>query len=534
VEFFDRTWRRIGTKVSLVATLTEVTGIDAKILIGERSLLDCSIAQRMSWAWNRKTSRVEDTAYCLLGIFDVNMPLLYGERGKAFTRLQEEIIRTSTDESIFAWHDSRVGFDKYRDILADTHWDNLRSCHRVAAAWVQEQVISDSTIVASESGKRDQQPQFSSNMLAKSPEAFQYAGDIIVTESPVRRLQTFTLTNRGLTTMTSLRSWSLNTYILPLNCHHGRSRYHINILLRRLPGEDQYARIQVAGEQLVDDVRCIFEDPPPRCLDVVYLPRILPTYITSRLQDHVYGFHIDIPELKLVPRNSTKCRGEWNELARIAFLNPGESDSDLVCDLYLDSPGAKVKTIKIGYDRDFVPFFILGKVATFIVDDWERRDKKDHSQLVEQVSPHESRWLAYAVGGGGWILDGNDFKDLDDQRSGCDGRRDIFLIDFDPTKDPLATTITEDPLAKVSLKEQYLHNNHKIQDWSIWTLSMDFDIAASIDTGKSEEGGPHRFDNGQAESTGRRPLSIDGTVEPERTNPGGLSRRLATLLGPKW
>jgi hypothetical protein len=57
----------------------------------------------MSWASKRETTRSEDTAYCLLGIFDVNMPLLYGEGEKAFVRLQEEIMKNSDDQSLFAW-----------------------------------------------------------------------------------------------------------------------------------------------------------------------------------------------------------------------------------------------------------------------------------------------------------------------------------------------------------------------------------------------------------------------------------------------
>ncbi|KAH7354882.1 hypothetical protein BKA65DRAFT_581488 [Rhexocercosporidium sp. MPI-PUGE-AT-0058] len=57
----------------------------------------------MSWAAYRETTRIEDTVYCLLGLFDVNMPLLYGEEEKAFRRLQEEIIRSTADYSIFAW-----------------------------------------------------------------------------------------------------------------------------------------------------------------------------------------------------------------------------------------------------------------------------------------------------------------------------------------------------------------------------------------------------------------------------------------------
>lgn len=61
----------------------------------------------MTWAAYRQTTRTEDMAYCLLGIFDINMPLPYGEGMKAFQRLQKEIIETSSDLSIFAWKDSR-------------------------------------------------------------------------------------------------------------------------------------------------------------------------------------------------------------------------------------------------------------------------------------------------------------------------------------------------------------------------------------------------------------------------------------------
>jgi len=62
-----------------------------------------SIAQKMSWAAKRQTTRVEDIAYCLLGIFGVTMPLLYGEGSRAFLRLQEELINRFNDQTIFAW-----------------------------------------------------------------------------------------------------------------------------------------------------------------------------------------------------------------------------------------------------------------------------------------------------------------------------------------------------------------------------------------------------------------------------------------------
>ncbi|KAF4612602.1 hypothetical protein G7Y89_g15577 [Cudoniella acicularis] len=57
----------------------------------------------MSWASTRETTRQEDEAYCLMGIFDVHMPLLYGESSKAFRRLQLEILANSDDESLLTW-----------------------------------------------------------------------------------------------------------------------------------------------------------------------------------------------------------------------------------------------------------------------------------------------------------------------------------------------------------------------------------------------------------------------------------------------
>jgi hypothetical protein len=62
----------------------------------------------MSWAAGRQTTRVEDEAYCLLGIFSVNMPLLYGEGRQAFVRLQQEIIKASEDQTILAWGYNRA------------------------------------------------------------------------------------------------------------------------------------------------------------------------------------------------------------------------------------------------------------------------------------------------------------------------------------------------------------------------------------------------------------------------------------------
>lgn len=101
--FFNKAWHHLGTKRELAEDIKEITSIPTRLLRYDHHLTNYSIAARMSWAARRTTSVIEDMAYCLLGLFDVNMPLLYGEGGKAFMRLQEQILLRSHDESIFAW-----------------------------------------------------------------------------------------------------------------------------------------------------------------------------------------------------------------------------------------------------------------------------------------------------------------------------------------------------------------------------------------------------------------------------------------------
>jgi hypothetical protein len=120
VEFYASDWTFLGTKISCCDALSAITGVHALVLQNvpvERF----SIAQRMSWASKRITTRPEDTAYCLLGIFGVNMPLLYGEGAKrAFIRLQEEIMKDSDDQSLFAWIQPQEPFKELRGLLADS------------------------------------------------------------------------------------------------------------------------------------------------------------------------------------------------------------------------------------------------------------------------------------------------------------------------------------------------------------------------------------------------------------------------------
>ena len=104
VVFYDREWIEIGSKTFLKAKISSICWISSDHLDRPKK---ASIATKMSWASRRHTSREEDMAYCLLGLFDINMPLVYGEGDNAFYRLQCEIIQSSADESIFAWKDHR-------------------------------------------------------------------------------------------------------------------------------------------------------------------------------------------------------------------------------------------------------------------------------------------------------------------------------------------------------------------------------------------------------------------------------------------
>jgi hypothetical protein len=167
---FSNDWEEIGTKISLQTYITKITGILKDVLLSD-GLEGCNVAQRMSWASKRKTTRVEDIAYCLMGIFGINMPMLYGEGDKAFFRLQEEIMKISHDHTIFAWR---------------TH------------CWGR----------------------FSRGLLADSPAAFTESENIV--SSATHHDGSFSSTNKGLRLELPLipQISKPNTYIAVLACHH--------------------------------------------------------------------------------------------------------------------------------------------------------------------------------------------------------------------------------------------------------------------------------------------------------------------------
>jgi len=111
-----------------------ITRIPIDVLQGSE-ISSYSVAQKMCWAATRETTREEDLAYCLMGLFEVNMPLLYGEGNRAFYRLQEEIMKVSADETIFAWKIPRSDTKEFsRGILAKSP-DSFASCASTIQDW---------------------------------------------------------------------------------------------------------------------------------------------------------------------------------------------------------------------------------------------------------------------------------------------------------------------------------------------------------------------------------------------------------------
>ncbi len=136
VVFFAADWKRLGTRPELKVPLVRITGVPAEYLTGAKPIWMASIARRMSWMSKRVTTRTEDMAYSMLGIFDIHMPLIYGEGPRAFLRLQEEILKSTDDQSILCWEWDRCYVDdSWASVLAPCPAVFLHAGHYIPTAW---------------------------------------------------------------------------------------------------------------------------------------------------------------------------------------------------------------------------------------------------------------------------------------------------------------------------------------------------------------------------------------------------------------
>lgn len=232
--FFDKKWKLLGSRSELCNTIAKITRIDPQVLQDSKQIWSHSIAQRMSWAAGRETRRPEDKAYSLLGIFGVNMPMLYGEGDRAFTRLQEEIIRISDDHSLFAW--SRFG-------------DQDDS----------GQEGSDRKDSGQDDPDHNSSDQDNFALLARTPDEF--AGCANITYIPNRTENyPYSVNNRGIAIRLRLIPWSVDVYLAPINClrqpkpqgsgGQQRKPLQLGIFLKREREHDKFFRVSLDRKDL--------------------------------------------------------------------------------------------------------------------------------------------------------------------------------------------------------------------------------------------------------------------------------------------
>nr|OQO32608.1 hypothetical protein B0A51_00172 [Rachicladosporium sp. CCFEE 5018] len=152
VLFYTKRRELIGKKSEMAALIAHSSGIAEAYIKKPQRLYEASVAQRMSWAACRTTSREEDRAYCLLGIFDIAMPLLYGEGGRAFMRLQEQILQISDDPTILAWGGQPYPPEQITPALTVSP-SYFNGCGGLAASGSREVVTTDIVRLSMSAGR---------------------------------------------------------------------------------------------------------------------------------------------------------------------------------------------------------------------------------------------------------------------------------------------------------------------------------------------------------------------------------------------
>ncbi|KAF6842819.1 het domain-containing protein [Colletotrichum musicola] len=234
VDFYNRAWSHIGDRSSLADTIKNITRIPAPYLRNEQDFHSASIAVRMSWAAFRKTKRIEDRAYSLLGMFGVNMPLLYGEGDRAFERLQLTLIDETTDESILAWSPSTNTLDSTSSqdsMWFSTFWASQYQLPPPCYPGMEHEADSSQIYARSSSH----------GLLARVPEDFACWKDAVVT--PLYEANSvMEMSNKGLRITLPLVELEDHTYGF-LRCKVGRNFDQAILLpLSQTSVADEYAR----------------------------------------------------------------------------------------------------------------------------------------------------------------------------------------------------------------------------------------------------------------------------------------------------
>ena len=251
IRFYNNCWEHIGNKSTarLKELISRITKIDKAVLSDASLLPTLSVAQKMSWASQRETTRPEDVAYCLLGIFEINMPMLYGEGPKAFLRLQEEIIKRSNDLSIFAWG------------------------HPISTSSRSQEQYGPAALDIDDGNSFSTDPHSCCDLFAQSPSDFSGCGNIVLQHGGAFRNLAFSMTNNGLFLLRmDLRlSFDNNCYLLPLLCSDKNSPTEVLYLVLKMVHARLFVRLRqyhvrnlFIGNERVDGYVLTHMTPPTR------------------------------------------------------------------------------------------------------------------------------------------------------------------------------------------------------------------------------------------------------------------------------
>jgi hypothetical protein len=370
VIFVNKNWVEVGDKESLTEIITEITGIDYLTLNGPLPIQQLSVANRMSWASRRKTTRPEDEAYCLLGIFGINMPLLYGEGGeKAFLRLQNEVLRKTEDQSIFAWSTEGV-----RNIETPTkHW----------------------------------------GLLAPTPGVFKNSSQYIPVRYPQRSAD-LTITRWGIMLKVAING---DGNIIALKCRKKDTLGFFCVPVSRLrTGQDHYARLDYPFSEIVpEDIWKTFKHieitVPTNVHNMDFILENLVNYMsfTTLPSEHLvadfypmWGYDVDARTLRIEPFSN-----RWESGGTVFLFEHAERNSTgfLVCLFCNNEPeGSENPDHFVGvydnptrksphqfYYEDFAPWFfhnrhtVLANAATLVERNGISAWKLDDGTLVRVV-----------------------------------------------------------------------------------------------------------------------------------------------------
>lgn len=276
VEFYDRGWCFRGDKSLLRQKIAARTGIDIAVLEDSEALSTVPVGRRMSWASERETTRVEDLAYCLLGIFGVNMPVIYGEGASAFVRLQEEIVKTSNDLSLFAWT-AQIG---------------SKDDHRALVSWKQE----------------------FRGLFARSPAEFRSCRTIKTAEDQIAPMREFVIANNGCVRFEARLAWAhSDDGVFALDCSDGStSKDHrerrLGIYLMRT--KQGFVRSQASKTFSTYD-KTIWAGPP----QTLYIRKDVTPKESDQLKVQMPGsmiFHFHLPKSAKAHKFSARPSNQWD------------------------------------------------------------------------------------------------------------------------------------------------------------------------------------------------------------------------------